>query len=145
VASALPDAARIAAATPAMLVEAGLPEDVAASLGEWLADPANAKLLRASASMMDELLALAPGAPAQAAPLEGRTIVLTGSLSSMTRDEATEKLEALGAKVAGSVSKKTSYVVAGEDAGSKLAKARELGVPVLDEAGLAVLLSGQLP
>ena len=63
--------------------------------------------------------------------------MLTGGLSTMTRDEATERLTALGAKVAGSVSKKTSLVIAGEDAGSKLAKARELGVPVGDESTLA--------
>ena len=62
--------------------------------------------------------------------------MLTGSLSSMSRDEAGEKLEALGAKVAGSVSKKTSFVVAGDAAGSKLDKARELGVRVLDEDAL---------
>ncbi|WP_370229978.1 NAD-dependent DNA ligase LigA [Marinobacter nauticus] len=73
-------------------------------------------------------------------PLSGQTWVLTGTLSGMTRDEAKEKLEQLGAKVAGSVSKKTACVVAGEAAGSKLTKAEQLGVPVLDEAGLADLL-----
>ncbi|WP_414014593.1 NAD-dependent DNA ligase LigA [Limnohabitans sp.] len=78
-------------------------------------------------------------------PLAGVTVVLTGTLQSMGRDEAKEKLEALGAKVAGSVSKKTHYVVAGAEAGSKLDKANALGVPVLDDAGLAVLLSGQKP
>jgi DNA ligase (NAD+) len=65
--------------------------------------------------------------------------VLTGALTSLSRDEAKEKLEALGAKVAGSVSKKTSVVVAGEAAGSKLDKARELGVEVWDEAQLVAL------
>ncbi|WP_457637847.1 NAD-dependent DNA ligase LigA [Oceanithermus sp.] len=74
-------------------------------------------------------------------PLAGTTIVLTGELS-RPRAEVKEELEALGAKVAGSVSKKTSYVVAGPGAGSKLKKARELGVPVLDEAGLNELLTG---
>jgi len=66
-------------------------------------------------------------------PLYGKTIVLTGTLSRMTRDEATKRLEALGAKVAGSVSRKTDLVIAGEAAGSKLAKARELGVPVMED------------
>jgi DNA ligase (NAD+) len=78
-------------------------------------------------------------------PLSGITVVLTGTLQSMGRDEAKDKLEALGAKVAGSVSKKTSYVVAGAEAGSKLDKAQALGVPVLDDAGLALLLSGDKP
>ena len=78
-------------------------------------------------------------------PLAGITVVLTGTLQSMGRDEAKEKLEALGAKVAGSVSKKTHYVVAGAEAGSKLDKAQQLGVPVLDDAGLAVLLTGKKP
>jgi DNA ligase (NAD+) len=78
-------------------------------------------------------------------PLAGVTVVLTGTLQSMGRDEAKDKLEALGAKVAGSVSKKTSYVVAGAEAGSKLDKAQSLGVPVLDDAGLAVLLNGEKP
>ncbi|KPQ27695.1 MAG: DNA ligase, NAD-dependent [Marinobacter excellens HL-55] len=75
-----------------------------------------------------------------ARPLAGQTWVLTGTLSQMTRDQAKEMLESLGAKVAGSVSKKTACVVAGEAAGSKLAKAEQLGVPVLDEAGLRALL-----
>ena len=78
--------------------------------------------------------------PAEAKPLAGETWVLTGTLSQMTRDQAKEKLEKLGAKVAGSVSKKTACVVAGEAAGSKLAKAEQLGVPVLDEDGLLALL-----
>lgn len=73
-------------------------------------------------------------------PLTGQTWVLTGTLSAMTRDQAREKLEALGAKVSGSVSRKTACVVAGEAAGSKLTKAEQLEVPVLDEAGLLELL-----
>ena len=85
------------------------------------------------------------GAPTERGPqvLAGKTIVLTGTLPTLSRDAAKDMLEAAGAKVAGSVSKKTSYVVAGEDAGSKLAKAEELGVPVLDEAGMLALLAGE--
>lgn len=76
-----------------------------------------------------------------AGPLAGQTVVLTGGLSSLTRDEAKARLEALGAKVAGSVSKKTSFVVAGEAAGSKLDKARALGIEIRDEAQLLALLA----
>ncbi|MBS0488085.1 MAG: NAD-dependent DNA ligase LigA [Proteobacteria bacterium] len=72
--------------------------------------------------------------------LAGKTVVLTGTLSSLARDEAKEKLETLGAKVAGSVSKKTSFVVAGSEAGSKLDKANELGIEIWDEARLTEFL-----
>jgi DNA ligase (NAD+) len=85
------------------------------------------------------------GEPAkrESLPLAGKTVVLTGTLPTLTRDEAKDMLEAAGAKVAGSVSKKTDYVVAGAEAGSKLDKAQELGVPVLDEEGLKRLLGGR--
>ena len=73
-------------------------------------------------------------------PLSGKTFVLTGTLPGLTREEASEKIEALGGQVSGSVSKKTDYVLAGEEAGSKLAKARELGVPILDEAAFRKML-----
>jgi DNA ligase (NAD+) len=80
-------------------------------------------------------------ADSQPKPLAGKTFVLTGTLPTLTRDQAKELLEAAGAKVAGSVSKKTDYVVAGDEAGSKLDKAQALGVPVLDEAGQQALLA----
>ncbi|MGH8499104.1 MAG: NAD-dependent DNA ligase LigA, partial [Methylococcales bacterium] len=85
------------------------------------------------------------GAPKRSAegPMAGKTVVLTGGLNSMSRDEAGDKLEALGAKVAGSVSKKTSIVIAGEAAGSKLEKAKELGIEIWDENQLIDFLSKQ--
>jgi DNA ligase (NAD+) len=75
-------------------------------------------------------------------PLAGKTLVLTGTLPTLSRDEAKALVEAAGGKVSGSVSKKTNWVVAGEEAGSKLDKARELGIEILDEAGLRALLGG---
>jgi DNA ligase (NAD+) len=84
-------------------------------------------------------------AAAASKPLAGLTVVLTGTLPTLTRDEAKDLLEAAGVKVAGSVSKRTAYVVAGEEAGAKLDKARELGVPVLDEGGLLRLLASAEP
>jgi DNA ligase (NAD+) len=83
------------------------------------------------------------GAPAERLPqiLSGKTFVLTGTFPTLSRDQAKDRLEAAGAKVSGSVSKKTSYVVAGEEAGSKLDKAKELGVPVIDEAQMLAMLA----
>jgi DNA ligase (NAD+) len=78
-------------------------------------------------------------------PLAGQTFVLTGTLPTLSRDQAKDMLEALGAKVAGSVSKKTHCVVAGAEAGSKLDKAHELGIKVLDEAGLLALVAQHPP
>jgi DNA ligase (NAD+) len=77
-----------------------------------------------------------------ARPLDGKTLVLTGTLEGLSRQEAEEAIRAAGGKSSGSVSRKTDYLVAGENAGSKLAKAQELGVPVLDEDGFRRLLAG---
>jgi DNA ligase (NAD+) len=86
------------------------------------------------------------GEPAARAPrpLAGKTFVITGTLPTLSRDEAKDKLEAAGAKVAGSVSRKTDYLVAGAEAGSKLEKARELGVAVIDEAQMLGILENGL-
>ncbi len=81
----------------------------------------------------------------QALPLTGKTFVITGTLPTLSRDQAKDLLEGAGAKVAGSVSKKTDYVVAGTEAGSKLAKAQELGVAVLDEAAMLALIGSAVP
>ncbi|OJU92268.1 MAG: DNA ligase (NAD(+)) LigA [Burkholderiales bacterium 66-5] len=113
---------------------------VAESIRTFFAQPHNTEVvqqLRAAGVRWSE------AAPAAAArlPLVGKTVVLTGQLPTLSRDAAKDLLEAAGAKVAGSVSKKTSYVVAGAEAGSKLAKAQALGLPVLDEEGLRRLLA----
>ena len=102
--------------------------------------PALASSPSSNHPVRDLLEAIPATAAVAQAPLAEQTIVLTGTLTSLSRDEAKERLEALGAKVSGSVSKKTSFVVAGEAAGSKLDKAQELGVPVWDEAQLLALL-----
>jgi DNA ligase (NAD+) len=86
-----------------------------------------------------------PGEAAADGPLQGKTVVVTGTLEGLSRDEAEAAIRAAGGKPAGSVSKKTDYVVAGESAGSKLAKAQELGVPVLDVEGFRKLLAGEPP
>ena len=113
---------------------------LAESVAGFFAEPHNREVigaLRAAGVHWPE------AAPQRAATgkLQGRTLVLTGTLPAMTREEAKELIEAEGGKVAGSVSKRTDYVVAGAEAGSKLAKAQELGVPILDEDGFRRLLA----
>lgn len=113
---------------------------VAQSIVQFFAEPHNLEVvgrLRKAGVHWPET----SGMQQSAGILAGKTLVLTGSLPTLTRDAAKEKIEAAGGKVAGSVSKKTDYVVAGEEAGSKLAKAQELGVAILDEAGLLSLLA----
>lgn len=141
VAAAFEHAAAVAAGRTDDYVAAGLPADTAEALASWLAVEGNSELLVRAWQSQQVLLARMPGQEARPAlPLEGQTVVLTGSLESMTRDEAKDRLETLGAKAAGSVSKKTAFVVAGESAGSKLAKAEELGIEVWDEARLLAFL-----
>jgi DNA ligase (NAD+) len=113
---------------------------VATSLRTFFDQPHNREVveqLRACGVHWEE------GEPAARAPrpLAGKTFVITGTLPTLGRDEAKDKLEEAGAKVAGSVSKKTDYLVAGAEAGSKLDKARELGVTVIDEARMLEILA----
>ncbi len=115
--------------------------EIARAVHAWFRDKENRKLLqklrKAGVRMQDE----ARAAPAEG-PLSGKTIVLTGGLSTMSRDEATRAAQSAGARVASSVSKKTDFVVAGESAGSKLDRAVELGVEVVDEEGFVRRLKG---
>jgi DNA ligase (NAD+) len=106
---------------------------------EFFSQPANVSLVR---SLKDAGVDMTAEKKLRSTQLDGLTFVLTGTLPTLTRDEAKRRIEAAGGKTAGSVSKKTSYVVAGEEAGSKLDKAIELKVPVIDEAGLLALLEG---
>ena len=124
-----------------LLAVADVGPTVAHSLRTFFDQPHNREVveqLRACGVHWEE------GAPAAQAPqpLAGKTLVLTGTLPTLSRDEAKDLIEAAGGQVAGSVSKKTAYVVAGVEAGSKLDKARELGVAILDETGLKELLDG---
>ena len=124
------------------LAAAGVPRESAQAMRDFLDAPEGSMLVQRTAVALGRLReAVAHVKAAQAGPLEGQTAVLTGTLTSLTRDDAKDRLEALGAKVSGSVSKKTSFVVAGEAAGSKLAKAQELGVEIWDEAKLLAFLA----
>ena len=118
-----------------------LPGEVAAELLGWLEGEGRREAIDALARLRRELLAALPAAPlAGSRPLAGKTLVLTGTLPTLKRDDAKAMIEAAGGKVAGSVSKKTDFVVAGEEAGSKLDKAVELGVAVIAEAELLRML-----
>jgi DNA ligase (NAD+) len=114
---------------------------VAASVRLFAEEPRNRELIDKLAAAGVNMTTSLPEPSVQAAgPLEGKTYVITGTLGSMSREQATEALERLGAKVSGSVSKKTTALIAGADAGSKLEKAQKLGVEVLDEAALLKLI-----
>ncbi len=110
---------------------------VAASIHRFFAEHHNREIIEA---LREQGVHPVAEAAARGGILTGKTVVLTGTMPNWTRDDATRHILAAGGKVSGSVSKKTAYVVAGEEAGSKLTKARELGVPVLDEEGLKALL-----
>ncbi|MFC9185695.1 NAD-dependent DNA ligase LigA [Streptomyces cyaneofuscatus] len=132
---------RIDEATEQELADAdGVGPIIAASVKQWFAEDWHREILRrwreAGVRMADEASDEEQGPR----PLEGLTVVVTGTLTAYTRDGAKEALQSLGAKVTGSVSKKTAFVVVGDNPGSKYDKAMQLKVPVLDEAGFAVLL-----
>jgi len=129
----------IAADEDALLAVRDVGPIVAQSIVQFFAEPHNLDVVRklqAAGVHWPET----EGVQQSGGRLAGKTLVLTGTLPTLTRDAAKERIEAAGGKVAGSVSKKTDYVVAGSEAGSKLAKAQELGVPILDEDGLLALL-----
>ena len=145
-AKAFPSAADLATAateTPeAITAVYGIGGEIAQSLQQWFSTGANQELLTSLERLGFSLASAEEEQPEASgpAPLAGQTFVLTGTLPSLSRSQAQALIEAAGGKVTGSVSKKTSYVVAGEEAGSKLSKAESLGIPVLDEASLQALL-----
>jgi DNA ligase (NAD+) len=129
----------------------GIGGEIAESLQQWFATPANRQLLaqleavgvglaRTEAEMAAAEQAIGAAGDGKGSPLTGLTFVLTGTLPTLSRSQAQGLIEAAGGKVSGSVSKKTNYVVAGSEAGSKLSKAESLGVAVLSEAELLHLL-----
>jgi DNA ligase (NAD+) len=130
--------ALLAADAEAIEATPGVGPKMAATIYEQLHDPVMEKLI---ADLRERGLQFEQeGPPPGEGPLAGKTLVLTGTLPELTREQATERILAAGGRVTGSVSKKTDWVVAGESAGSKLAQAEKLKVPVLDEAGLLELL-----
>lgn len=132
----------LAAGERELLEIGGIGEKTAQCIVEWCAVQANRELVQ---ELQEAGLHPAPPpapAPGTAAPFSGKTVVLTGTLPTLTREEATALIEGAGGKVSGSVSKKTSFLLAGGEAGSKLQKASDLGVPVLDEAAFRGMLDG---
>jgi DNA ligase (NAD+) len=131
-----------AASTDELAVVDGIGEKTAVAIGEWFAEPWHLEIIEkwrsAGVRMADEVIDRGPQ------PLAGLTMVITGSLEGFTRDGAEAAATELGAKVTGSVSKKTDLVVAGENAGSKRDKAESLGIPVIGLDGFLLLLSDGL-
>ncbi len=140
---------QLALESPEALQEvSGIGPSVSAAMQGWFEDPATTDALQelVDAGVVPERPVVRDVAEGDAAgPLTGRTVVVTGSLDGFSREEADDAVRAAGGKPAGSVSNKTDYLVAGPGAGSKLAKATELGIPVLDEAGFRRLLAGEIP
>jgi DNA ligase (NAD+) len=138
---------RIAAESPETLTEVeGIGPTVAAAIARYFADPATGAALTelVRAGVVPERPDVPPpGAALAEGPLAGRSVVVTGTMEGFSRQEAEEAIRAAGGKPASSVSKKTDYLVAGESAGSKLTKAQELGIPILDEAAFRRLLAGE--
>ncbi len=131
----------VAAATVEQFEEVdGVGEQVAKSLVHWFGSESGRAIIADLKTVGVNMTQPRRAAASQA--LAGKTLVVTGTLKEYSRAQIEETIKLHGGKVSGSVSKKTDYLVAGEDAGSKLAKARELGVPVLDEASFQQLLSG---
>ncbi len=134
-----------AAEEPALLGIEGIGEKTAASILAWLRNESHRALIAELRQVGLAPIAPPPPPAATRSPVAGKTFVLTGTLPTLSREEATALIEAAGGKVSGSVSKKTGYVLAGEEAGSKLEKARSLGIPVIDEAHFRELLADTGP
>jgi DNA ligase (NAD+) len=122
----------------------GVGPTIAESITAFAADKRNAAEI-ARMRKLGVRWPIGDGAPADGDALAGKTFVVTGTLASMTRDEAKRRIRAQGGTVTGSVSKKTDYVVVGADPGSKATKARELEIEILDEDGLSEILDGSRP
>ena len=136
--------AETATSAPARFEEIpGVGPTVAASMASWFGGPGRAVLDDLVAAGVEPALPTSGTTSSSGGPLAGLTLVVTGSLEGFSREEAEAAIRAAGGRAAGSVSRKTDYLVAGEGAGSKLARATELGVPVLDEAGFRRLLAAE--
>jgi DNA ligase (NAD+) len=140
---------RLAADEPDTIQEVGgIGPSVSAAMHAWFQDEATRDVLRelVEAGVVPERPVVQDtGETDEAGPLAGRTVVVTGSMEGFSREEAEDAVRAAGGRPAGSVSKKTDYLVAGLGAGSKLQKATDLGVAVLDEEGFRRLLAGETP